>query len=76
MARLAAARSTINWSSCTTRPTVGMSLIANVPTLNGADDFTAWAEPLTGIMKSASIANGIRLKRDFLVIFSLQCNAL
>ena len=76
MTRFAAARSMINSSSHTTRPTVGMSLIANVPTLNGSTDSIAWAETLIGTMKNVRMTPNVRVNRDFLIIFSLQCNAL
>ncbi|MDB2544877.1 hypothetical protein N9X63_07380 [Woeseiaceae bacterium] len=76
MTRFAAARSMINSSSRTTRPTVGMSLIANVPTLNGSIDSMAWAETLIGAMKNVRMTLSIRVNWNFLIIFSLQCSAL
>ena len=38
IARFAASSSTMSWSSNRTRPTVGTSSMAKVPTLNGSTD--------------------------------------
>ncbi len=72
MARLAAFKSTTKASSRITSPTVGISLMANVPTLKGSADPIACAPAMNGAESSAKAtltrAKSEGVDRGFVVI--------